>query len=41
MFTYIYCGELFNLSELNPENLTSEKEIANARIRIHMPQVRS
>ena len=41
MFTYIYCGELFNLSELNPENLTSEKEIANARIRIHVPQVRS
>ena len=41
VFTYIYCGELFNLSELNPENLTSEKEITNARIRIHMQKVRS
>jgi len=41
MFTYIYCGELFNLAELIPKNLTSEMEIANARIRIHMPKVRS
>jgi hypothetical protein len=37
----IYWGELFNFSELNPENLTSKMEIANARIRIHMPKVRS
>jgi len=41
MFAYIYCGELYNLSKLNPENLTSEKENANASIRVHLPKVRS
>ena len=38
-YTYIYYGELSGLSELNPRELTSKKEIANARIRIYMPKV--
>ena len=41
MYTYIYCDELFGLKEINPEKLISEKELANARIRIYMPKVRS
>jgi len=38
-YTYIYYGEISGLSKLNPGKLTSEKEIANARIRIYMPKV--
>lgn len=36
---YIYCSELLGLTDHNPEKLTTEKEMANARIRIYMPKV--
>jgi len=39
IYTYIYCGELDGLTDHNLYKLTSEKEMANARIRIFMPKV--